>query len=120
MGTAGLGQTSAQRTVVFNNFKNKVKGGSYKEDTLTCNNVCSVNLIVFPEKLSGSKAACGAANSFQCNVSKFEKDQANSANVSLFPRTFDVDVNVGSTPCKHELIKAYSIFDSMGNETWVD
>jgi hypothetical protein len=118
LGTTGLGQTSAQRTVEFNTFKNKEKGGSYKEDILTCNNVCSVNLIVFPEKLSGSKAACGAANSFQCNVSKFEEDPANSANVSLFPRTFDVDV--GPTSCKHELIKAYSIFDPMGNETWLD
>ena len=52
----GMGQTSAQRKVKFNDFKNDGRG-KYREDTMICKNVCSVNLIVFPDNIDNE--GCG-------------------------------------------------------------
>ena len=60
----GQGQTSAERTVKWINFRNSEKGdGSYKEDILKCNNVCSVNLIVECNCVKESSYGCHANNS---------------------------------------------------------
>ena len=111
MGTNGNGQTSAERIVKYNDFKNSQRG-KYKVDTLTCNNVCSVDLIVFSHNIDNE--GCGVKNTYNCDV-KTIQGSAFGRNTEL-PKVFAPkcsNPNVDSTV-------RYSIFDPMGNETWLD
>ena len=112
----GMGQTSAQRIVKFNDFKNDGRG-KYREDTMICKNVCSVNLIVFPDNID--KKGCAIKNTVNCNVKTIQGPLLVARNGLLPPGFIDPNSPKCSNPTFESTMK-YSIFDPMGNETWLD
>ena len=112
----GMGQTSAQRIVKFNDFKNDGRG-KYREDTMICKNVCSVNLIVFPDNID--KEGCGVKKTVNCDVKTIQGPVLVARNGLLPPGFIDPNSPKCSNPTFESTMK-YSIFDPMGNETWLD